>query len=174
MTKHFGYAFRSTLFQGIAMTLNVPATLLHLDVKIPEPQAITSIAGEYIFSDPTINGVVPGTVAELYFNFGVLGVLGGLFVIGRTARFCIRVMHWPATLSTLLLGFYSLLLICIWTIPMTATLTLYFLVTRGFPILVLFAVERALFADDPALASSQHLSMTNTVRLLSALHNETE
>lgn len=144
MSRHFGFAMGSTLLQGIAITVNAPATLLHLGLKIPEPQAITSVAGEYLFSDPDINGVVPGTVAELYFNFGVVGVLGGFYIIGRIARMCIRILAVAGDLGTILLGFYSLLLICIWTIPMTATLTLYFLVTRGLPILALYAIERAL------------------------------
>ncbi|MEI9968730.1 MAG: hypothetical protein WDM87_08945 [Terracidiphilus sp.] len=35
--------------------------------------AVNDIAGgQYIYDDSTINGVVPGTLSELYFNFGAL------------------------------------------------------------------------------------------------------
>ena len=85
---------------------------------------------------------MPGTLAELYFNFGVFGVIGGFFVIGRIARYCISVTHSAADMGTLLLGFYVLTLLCVSTIPMTATLSVYLLATTGFPILVFCAVEQ--------------------------------
>jgi hypothetical protein len=144
MVRNTGYGFGSTLLQGAAITLNAPATLLHIPLKIYEPEAITSLVGQYLFSDPTINGVVPGTLAELYFNFGICGVFCGFFVIGRIAKYCIDVTRSADRMGSALLGFYSLVLLCLWTIPMTATLTLYFLATRGLPILAFFVAERTL------------------------------
>lgn len=142
MVSSYGHAFGSTLLQGVVMTINAPATLLHSSMKVPEPEAMTALVGQYIYGDPSINGVVPGTLAELYYNFGVLGVLGGFFVIGRIARFCISVTRSSPDMGTLLLSFYVLTLLCVWTIPMTATLGVYLLATRGLPILVFCAVEQ--------------------------------
>jgi len=127
MVGRYGHALGSTLLAGLAMTINAPATFLHLPLKVPEPQAMTALVGQFIYEDPSINGVVPGTLAELYFNFGVLGVFGGFFVIGRIARYCIAATHSAIDIGTILLGFYILTLLCIWTIPMTATLGVYLL-----------------------------------------------
>lgn len=144
MVGRFGHATGSTLWQGLAMTINAPATLLHIPLKVPEPTAMTALVGQYIYEDPTVNGVVPGTLAELYFNFGVLGVIGGFFVIGRTARCCIAATHSAANMGTLLLSFYILTLLCVWTIPQTATIGFYLLATRGLPILLFCGVEQTL------------------------------
>jgi hypothetical protein len=144
MVGRYGHALGTTLLAGLAMTINAPATLLHLPLKVPEPQAMTALVGQYIYEDPSINGVVPGTLSELYFNFGVLGVFGGFFVIGRVARYCIAATHSAIDIGTLLLGFYILTLLCVWTIPMTATLGVYLLATRGVPILLFCAVEQTL------------------------------
>ena len=142
MVHRYGHAFGSTLLQGLAMTVNAPATLLHSSMKVPEPEAMTALVGQYIYGNPSINGVVPGTLAEFYYNYGALGVLGGFFVIGRIAKFCISLTHSAMNMGTLLLGFYVLTLLCVWTIPMTATLGVYLLATRGLPILVFCAVEQ--------------------------------
>lgn len=144
MVNRYGHAFGSTLLQGLAMTVNAPATLLHIPAKVPEPEAMTALVGQYIYQDPSINGVVPGTLAEFYFNFGTLGVLGGFFVIGRIARYCISMAHSAVDMGTLLLSFYVITLLCLWTIPMTATIGVYLLATRGLPILVFVAIEQSL------------------------------
>lgn len=144
MVTRYGHAFGSTLLQGLAMTVNAPATLLHIPLKVPEPEAMTSLVGQYIYQDPSINGVVPGTLAEFYFNFGTLGVLGGFFVIGRIAKICISTAHSAADMGTLLLSFYGITLLCLWAIPMTATIGVYLLATRGLPILVFVAIEQTL------------------------------
>jgi hypothetical protein len=142
MVNRYGYAFGSTLLQGPAMAINAPATLLHIPLKVPEPVPISALAGQYIYGDPSINGVVPGTLAELYFNFGALGVFGGFFVIGRIAKYCISVTDSAKDSGTLLLSFYVLAMLCTSTIPMTATIILYGMATIGFPILVFCAVEQ--------------------------------
>ncbi len=144
MVNQYGHAFGSTLLQGLAMTVNAPATLLHIPLKVPEPVAMTALVGQYIYQDPSINGVVPGTLAELYFNFGALGVFGGFFLIGRIAKYCISMTHSAADMGTLLLSFYIVTLLCLWAIPMTATLGVYLLATRGLPILVFCAIELTL------------------------------
>jgi hypothetical protein len=144
MVNRYGHALGSTLLQGLAMTINAPATLLHIPLKVPEPEAMTSLVGQYIYQDPSINGVVPGTLAEFYFNFGTLGVIGGFFLIGRIAKYCISMARSAVDMGTLLLSFYIVTLLCLWAIPMTATLGVYLLATRGLPILVFCAIEQTL------------------------------
>jgi hypothetical protein len=142
MVNRYGHAFGSTLIQGLAMTINAPATLLHSSMKVPEPAAMTALVGQYVYGDPGNTGAVPGTLAELYFNFGVFGVAGGFFVIGWIARLCISIARSSPEMGTRLLAFYVLTLLCVWTIPMTATLGVYLLATSGLPILVFCAIEQ--------------------------------
>ncbi|MGD0158059.1 MAG: hypothetical protein ABSB50_18365 [Terracidiphilus sp.] len=162
MVHRYGYASGSTLLQGFTTTINAPATLLHISWKVPEPQAMAAVVGEYIYDDPTKTGVVPGTVAELYFNFGILGVVGGFFVIGRIARYCTTLTHTAENLGSMILAFYVLALLCVSTIPMTATTILYSLTTSGFPILFLFACEQILtHAAKPRQESLSHVAVVS-------------
>jgi hypothetical protein len=160
MANRYGHAFGSTLLQGLAMTVNAPATLLHIPLKVPEPTAMTALVGQYIYQDPSINGVVPGTLAEFYFNFGAIGVLAGFFVIGRIAKYCISISHSAADMGTLMLSFYAITLLCLWGIPMTATIGVYLLATRGLPILVYCAIEQSFsrFANPAPQLAAQALS----------------
>lgn len=144
MVNRYGHGFGSTLLYGVTATINAPATLLHISAKVPEPEAMTALVGQYIYGNPTMTGVVPGTLAELYYNFGVLGTVGGFFVIGRIAKHCISVTHSARDMGTLLLNFYVLTLICLFAIPMTATSGLYFLATDGFPILIFCLIEQTM------------------------------
>ena len=50
------------------MTVNAPATLLHIPLRVPEPEAMTALVGTVRLSDPSINGVVPRTCAEFAFQ----------------------------------------------------------------------------------------------------------
>ena len=146
------------------MTVNAPATLLHIPLKVPEPEAMTALVGQYIYQDPSINGVVPGTLAEFYFNFGTLGVFGGFFVIGRIAKVCISMAHSAVDMGTLLLSFYVITLLCLWAIPMTATIGVYLLATRGLPILVFVAIEQTLSRSAnlaPQAAVQAHARLAN-------------
>lgn len=161
MVNRYGHALGSTLLQGLAMTINAPATLLHIPLKVPEPEAMTALVGQYIYQDQSINGVVPGTLAEFYFNFGTLGILCGFFVIGKIAKVCISMAHSAVDMGTLLLSFYVITLLCLWTIPMTATIGVYLLATRGLPILIFCAIEQT-------VSRSANLTPQATVQALPA------
>lgn len=162
MVGRYGHALGSTLLQGLTMTINAPATLLHIPLKIPEPVAISALAGQYIYDDPSINGVVPGTLAELYFNFGVLGVFCGFYVIGRVAKYCISAKDSAKDAGTLLLSFYILAMLCVSTIPMTTTIIVYEMVTIGFPIVAFYAIEQIVIhaAKSPS-QNAAHLTVTS-------------
>lgn len=157
MVHRYGHSLGSTLLQGLTMTINAPATLLHIPLKVPEPVPISALAGEYIYDDPSINGVVPGTLAELYFNFGVLGVFGGFFLIGRVAKYCISATHSAKDSGTLLLSFYILAMLCVSTIPMTTTIILYEMATVGLPVLAFCAIEQIVIhsATPPPLSAAR-------------------
>jgi hypothetical protein len=159
MVHRYGHSFGSTLLQGLTMTINAPATLLHIPLQVPEPVPISALAGQYIYDDPSINGVVPGTLAELYFNLGVLGVFGGFFAIGRVAKYCISATHSARDSGTLLLSFYILAMLCVSTIPMTTTILLYEMATIGLPILAFCAVEQIVIhsATPPPLNAARML-----------------
>jgi len=153
MVDEDGFALGSTLLNGPAMTFNAPATLMEIPFKIPEPLPITALVGRYLYSNTDRNGVVPGTMAELYYNFGAIGVILGFYAIGKLARYCIGLSEDCNSISVYLLAIYAIVLICTWMIPMTATLALYFLATRGLPVLLLCVIDYRRGNPHPSVAT---------------------
>ena len=64
-------------------------------------------------------------------------------------------------MGTSLLSFYIITLLCLWAIPMTATIGVYLLATRGLPILIFVAIEQI-------LSSSANLTPQASVQALPA------
>ena len=141
MVNRYGFAWGSTLFDGIGNTINAPLILLKLPQIVETPQGITSVAGMYLLGDPQITGIVPGTICELYYNFGVFGVAGGYFLIGKLVQKCIKIIQNTRSTGVFTLAVYVIVLICNSFIPGTFTSWVYYLATIGFPVICLFICE---------------------------------
>jgi len=80
------YAYGATFIRFIY--LPIPRSMW------PEKPAMGSgpMLGTVVFGTPNeyTGGVPPGFVAELYMNFGLVGVLGGMFLLGVLLRFIYR------------------------------------------------------------------------------------
>jgi len=66
MVEARGLAFGSTLLDGLVNAINTPSNLILKTPVINPPQGITSVIGEYMYGNPEFNGVVPGTICEVY------------------------------------------------------------------------------------------------------------
>jgi hypothetical protein len=117
---------------------------LKLPLLVDEHRAITSVVGEHLLGDPEINGILPGVIADLYINLGIVGVASGLVVVGILVNKLTRVMKSTSSVSTFLLGSYAIALISVILIPGTATGWVYFLFTGGIPAIALFVCERGI------------------------------
>jgi hypothetical protein len=139
-----GLLWGSTLLHSVTQTINAPSTLLKLPLLVDEHRAITSVVGEHLLGDPEINGILPGVIADLYINLGIVGVASGLVVVGILVNKLTRVMKSTSSVSTFLLGSYAIALISVILIPGTATGWVYFLFTGGIPAIALFVCERGI------------------------------
>jgi hypothetical protein len=144
MVDKFGYALGSTLLAGITSTINAPFVLLKISLPVPEPYGVTNFVGMHLKGDPRVTGIVPGTVCELYFNFGLVGVIMGYLLIGRLTAFCTTRIRETNSLGTVAVLSYILVLICTAIIPGTTTTWIYLFFTHGFPALCLFLYEKLL------------------------------
>jgi oligosaccharide repeat unit polymerase len=141
MVNRYGVAWGSTLFEGLADTINAPLILLKLPQIVETPQGITSVVGMYLVKNPQMTGIVPGTICELYYNFGLFGVVGGYFLIGTLLQKCIKVIQNTKSMGVFTLAVYLIVLICSSFIPGTFTSWVYYLATIGFPVICLFICE---------------------------------
>ena len=130
-----GYAFGTTLLEGPAKLLNAPSYLAGGQGVVAEPANITGVVGTHL-RGPSVNGIVPGTICEFYYNFGWPGVFFGYICIGLVANICIRGLQTSENLGALLTASYGFALVCSWLIPMSATLPLYLLGTYGLPCVI--------------------------------------
>lgn len=137
----YGYQFGATMWTTAPMLANAMLAASGLDLRLDTGHAVTNYVGQHLAGSFNINGIVPGSIFELYFNYGAVGVLGGYWILGFLIR---RASHYlsPAhRIGTRTLAAYVIALVLVWAIPMTSTLWVYFLVIRGAPLIVLFAAE---------------------------------
>lgn len=83
-----GYLFGQTLLHWPAKCFELVQFVIPGTPVMDTPRSITSYVGELILGDPTINGIVPGALFELYANFGYIGiVLGSVLYLGVSKGF---------------------------------------------------------------------------------------
>ena len=141
MVEKQGLAWGATLYEGLINALNAPFILFKQDPLLEAPRGINSYVGEYLVGDPDRLGIVPGTICEFYYNFGLIGVALGYFLVGKFGQVCIRTMQRTTSPGLFCISSYALVLICTGIIPGTATAWIYHLVTLGFPAVFLFGWE---------------------------------
>ena len=134
----------TTLFSGLINAINAPSFLLRLPPIIQAPQSITSVVGEYLLGSPDVNGIVPGTILEFYYNFGLVGVAAGYFLIGKLVRKTVNAMARTSSIGLFMVLAYVVVTISAFCIPGTATSWIYYLITTGFPAICFYLCERFL------------------------------
>jgi oligosaccharide repeat unit polymerase len=144
MVQRQGLALGATLPDGLVNTLNAPSTLLKLPQLLPASQSVTSAVGDYLVGNPEVTGIVPGSIFDFYYNFGLFGVAAGYFIIGKIVRKSTSVMRKTDSMGVFLFWSYVVVTLSICCIPGTATGWVYYLATTGFPALCLLVCEVAL------------------------------
>lgn len=89
-TSKSGFTFGETLYGGL---FSVPYAIIKLfgfSDGLWIPRMVTEITGQSILGDKGQTYIVPGMSAELYINFGILGIVVGYFILGRAIRFVDR------------------------------------------------------------------------------------
>ena len=133
-----------TLLDGIVNAVNAPSTLLKLPALLPVPQSAPSIVGEYLVGDPEVRGIVPGSIFDFYYNFGLIGVAAGYFIIGKIVQKGNTILRKTDSMGVFLVWSYVIVTLSVCCIPGTATGWVYYLVTTGFPALCFLGCEASL------------------------------
>jgi oligosaccharide repeat unit polymerase len=141
MAGNYGHDWGLTMLAPLLQTLNAPFYLLRLQEPFPVPYAITNLTGLYLLGDHTRTGIVPGSICELLYSFGIVGVPVGYYLLGRMVAFTSRHAEFGGTVGGTMAAFYVITLVCTGIIPGTMTTWVYYLVTLGFPCIFLWALE---------------------------------
>jgi branched-subunit amino acid transport protein AzlD len=139
-----GFGMGETLTEGIARTLNAPATLLKLPLLLSEPYGITNVMGGRLRGDPRVTGIVPGTICEFYYNFGFVGVCVGYYLIGLMTGFFARRVESSMSMGTMSVSVLGLVSMCTGALNGTATAWIYSFATLGLPCWSYLLVEAIL------------------------------
>lgn len=78
-----GYMWGETLLAGISNPFKSLLGLLGVEDSDTRSQTVTSVAASYFHLPDNQNHIVPGLLAELFLNFGLVGVAAGCYLLGR-------------------------------------------------------------------------------------------
>lgn len=136
-----GHAYGETLLASAAnMTLG---TLRLAGIYIPNPQlrSSTQMSGESLLGS-TANYVVPGFSAEMFINFGLIGVVVGYYFLGRVANWADRkYLEAPTVLIKLTFAYVGTLLV-FRTVAADSGSILSYVLYSGLPLLVMGALSK--------------------------------
>jgi oligosaccharide repeat unit polymerase len=151
-----GLGLGATLLDGFVNTINAPSTLLKLPQLLPMPQSATSVVGNYLLGDPEVRGIVPGSIFDFYYNFGLIGVAAGYFIIGKIVQKSTAIMRKTDSMGVFFFWSYVIVTLCVCCIPGTATGWVYYLATTGFPALCFLVCEVSLSRNKLSVLSFAH------------------
>lgn len=143
LTDAFGYGDGTTLLSPLAHAINAPFYLMRLGNVVTAPNAMANLAGLHLADSVDVAGIVPGSICELYYNFGYLGVIVGYLLIGWATSHLSRIVGRGETIGVTALAAYYLVTIATDVIPGNVTGWIYGTITTGLPGLVVLAVERS-------------------------------
>jgi len=144
MVERKGFAWGSTLVVSIVNVINAPSELLKLPKIIHAPQSASSMIGEYLLGNPKINSIVPGSIFELYINFGAIAVAVGYFIVGLMLKKCINVMKKTDSLGAFCVAAYIITIISTYFFALDTSIWIYFLFTSGLPVICIYLFEKVL------------------------------
>lgn len=140
-TRH-GLSWGETILQGV---LQVPTGFLRffgLNVQ-NNLTAITNLTGMDLLGSPRLQYVVPGMTAELYVNFGLIGVAAGYWLLGVAVAWVDR-RAWTAARAShaLALSYLGILLLFCSFSAQSGALFNYAIFT-GFPVFLVALLDRS-------------------------------
>jgi hypothetical protein len=85
--NQYGLLYGETFWNGIATVAIAPLKFAGFPVSELGLSSSVQLTGDMLLGDRDITYIVPGLNAELYLNFGLLGVLIGYYLLGRICGF---------------------------------------------------------------------------------------
>lgn len=131
-----GHLFGETFLAGIVSVALGTFRLLGIYIPNPDLQTSTQVSGETLRSSSEVIYIVPGLSAELYLNFGLVGIAVGYYLLGRITNWADRkFLEAPTVLIKLTFAYLGTLLV-LRTVAADSGSILSYLMYTGFPLLV--------------------------------------
>ncbi|MCG7580088.1 hypothetical protein [Mycolicibacterium sp. OfavD-34-C] len=151
-----GFLFGETILAGITQFLDGVFRLVGLAGFDTEWQSSANVAAESLLRSGTDIYIVPGMSAELFMNFGVVGIICGYFVIGRACGWVDARFANSSTLITQLAWAYIGTLLVFRTIPVDTASAYSYLTFSGAPLLGIALLSY--WRNKPDLGDSEYAS----------------
>ncbi|MGA2114131.1 MAG: hypothetical protein ABSH56_05215 [Bryobacteraceae bacterium] len=142
MVDQNGFAAGATLTNDFANTANNVLSFVHASVTMPKTRSITSEIGQHLLNKQDINGILPGSVCEFYYNFGLLGVMVGYYAIGRITKLLLQLIRGSTNIGTIGIAAFCLAHIPGSMMAGTVGILALYAIFLGTPALMLAIIER--------------------------------
>jgi uncharacterized membrane protein YsdA (DUF1294 family) len=131
-----GYLLGETFGAGLASVLLGVFRLVGIPIANPPWLTSTQVSGSDILGNAGMIHIVPGFSAELFLNFGMVGVVAGYYLLGRLASWVDgRYFESPTVLIQLLFAYLGTLLVFRSMAADSGSIPAYIIYT-GLPLLV--------------------------------------
>lgn len=131
-----GYVLGETILYSLVNVLLGIFRLLGLPLINPDLRSSSEIASAAILHDSSARYIVPGLNAELYLNFGILGIVGGMLALGLlTSWVDIRFVRAEGPILRLLFAYLGVLLV-LRTVSADSGSMLSYVIYTGLPLLL--------------------------------------
>lgn len=134
-STHTGLLWGQTFVASISHFLEGSARLLSLRLGGDGLHEVTEITGAQLVGDSKAIYIVPGLTAELYLNFGLVGIVLGIAVLGKLVTWCDRRLDGSSTPISKLGWAYVGTLLVFRCLTSSSGAILSYLFYIGFPLL---------------------------------------
>jgi hypothetical protein len=136
-----GLLWGETFLASIGRFLSGIAHLVGLEAETISSETVTQITGSQLLGSAQSQYIVPGLSAELYINFGMIGLFAGLYALGRATVHADRRFAVSGTISGKLFWAYVGTLLVLRTINAESGSFLSYFVFAGAPLIFLAAIS---------------------------------
>jgi oligosaccharide repeat unit polymerase len=131
-----GPLYGETFLAGLSNVFLGIFRLVGMYIPNPDLRTSTELSGELILSSSDQLYVVPGLTAELFLNFGLVGVALGFYFLGRITSWADRkFLEAPTVLAKLTFAYVGTLLV-FRTVAADSGSILSYLIYSGFPLII--------------------------------------
>lgn len=138
MVSSQGLFWGSTALSGLAEVINAPYHLVGFPLTVPVPTSAAHAAVEYLTGVPGKGGISPGSIFELYINFGLIGVVIGYYLLGVAVAVLQGILDRTGRVEVYFVALSLVMFIATSLIPGGISGWLYRFTTTGAPIIALF------------------------------------
>ncbi|WP_155829512.1 oligosaccharide repeat unit polymerase [Gordonia alkanivorans] len=132
-----GFLMGETLYAGLRTIPDAIAKLVLTEPVVTSARLSTAVTGEKLLGNADQRYIVPGLPAELYMNFGIVGVFVGLAFLSYLVTRAERQFTTATHVADRIFWSYLCVVLIFCTIPAHSAAILNYLVFSGAPVLVL-------------------------------------